>query len=304
MIGAFGGMAHHSVGGGAPSSASEVERPIGVPPPARPFPYCRAVSGRYPKTLLAPDLDLKTAIAILVLPLVVSNLSQSFEGGMFPATLRRVLAALVTLFVSAALSTRALVALPERTLFTVAGAAIIVLPLVTYFRPGLRVGSGVKRWLGLCPRAIGGFLGGVSAVYGAPLMIFLAAPRLPKAEFVPAVSLMFFVGSLGLTIGLLGLGVTGTRELGLSALATLSVFAGMTLGQRVRIALNERQFGLLLLAIYLVICATFLLKGLRWSMAPVSPARRRAKPPRPPSAFRRERHRRGPGAASPRRHRD
>ena len=85
--------------------------------------------------------------------------------------------------------------------------------------------------------------------------------RFPKAEFVPAISLMFFVGALALTIGLLGFGITGLRELGLSALATLPVFVGMSLGRQVRIALNERQFGLLLLAIYLVIGSTFLLKG-------------------------------------------
>jgi uncharacterized protein len=213
--------------------------------------------------LLTLTLDLKTAIAILVVPLVVSNLSQCFEGGMFPVTLRRFWPTLAALFISAAASTRALVALPEGTLFTVAGAAIIVLPLLTYFRPGLRIGPALERWLGPCVGVIGGFLGGVSTFYGPPLMIFLAALRLPKAEFVPAISLMFFTGALGLTVGLLGFGIAGTQELGLSALATLPVFVGMALGRRVRVALDERQFGLLLLAIYLAIGGTFLLKGLR-----------------------------------------
>ncbi len=213
--------------------------------------------------LLTLALDLKTAIAVLVVPLVASNLSQCFEGGMFPVTLRRFWPTLVVLFVSAAVSTRFLVTLPEQTLLTVAGGAIIVLPLITHFRPALRVGPSLERWLGPCTGAVAGLLGGVSAFYGPPLMTFLAALRLPKAEFVPAISLMFFVGSLGLTIGLLGFGVTGPRELGLSALATLPVFVGMSLGQRVRIALSERQFGLLLLAIYLVIGTIFLLRGLR-----------------------------------------
>jgi uncharacterized membrane protein YfcA len=212
--------------------------------------------------LLTLTLPLKSAIAILVVPLVVSNLSQSFEGGLFRWTLKRFWPTLATLFVSAMLSTQALAAFPERTLFTVAGTAIIVLPLITYFYPALRIGPSLERWLGPCVGAIGGFLGGVSAFYGPPLMIFLAALRLPKAEFVPAISLMFFVGALGLAVGLLGFGVSGMRELGLSALATLPVFVGMSLGRRVRIALNERQFALLLLAIYVVIGTTFLLKGL------------------------------------------
>jgi len=73
---------------------------------------------------------------------------------------------------------------------------------------------------------------------------------------------MIFVGALGLTVGLLGFGVSGSCELGVSALATLHVFAGMSLGRRVRVALNEQQFALLLLAIYGVIGAIFLVKGL------------------------------------------
>jgi uncharacterized membrane protein YfcA len=212
--------------------------------------------------LLSLTLQLKTAIAVLVVPLVVSNLSQSFEGGLFRATLERFWPTLATLFVSAAVSAQALVALPDRALFTMAGTAIIVLPLITYFYPALRIGPSLERWLGPCVGIIGGFLGGVSAFYGPPLMIFLAALRLPKAEFVPAISLMFFVGALGLAVGLLGFGVSGVRELGLSALATLPVFVGMSLGRRVRIALDERQFALLLRAIYVVIGTIFLLKGL------------------------------------------
>ena len=50
------------------------------------------------------------------------------------------------------------------------------------------------------------------------------------------------ITALGLTVGLLGFGVSGIRELGLSALATRPVFIGMSLGRRVRIALDERQF--------------------------------------------------------------
>jgi uncharacterized membrane protein YfcA len=141
-------------------------------------------------------LPLKTAIAILVVPLVVSNLSQCFEGGLFRVTLKRFWPTLATLFVSAAVSPQALVALPKGTLFTVPGIAIIVLPLVTYFYPALRIGPSLERWLGL------------------------------------------------------------------SALATLPVFVGMSFGRRLRIALNERQFALLLLAIYVVIGRVFLLKGL------------------------------------------
>jgi uncharacterized membrane protein YfcA len=213
--------------------------------------------------LLTISLDLKSAVALLVMPLITSNFAQSFEGGLFRFGLKRFWPLLVPLFFSAVLSCRLLVGVPERVLFTIAGIAVIVFPLVAHFRPGLRLSPRQERWLAPLVGAAAGFLGGVSAFYGPPLMLFLLALRLSKTEFVAVISLMFLTASLGLAAGLFGFGATGMRDLGLSLIATVPVFAGMGLGQRIRIAVSEHHFKLLLLAVYVTIGAVYLVKGLR-----------------------------------------
>ena len=210
--------------------------------------------------LLTVALSLKQAVAALVMPLIFSNLFQSFEGGQFRPVLRRFWPVHVTLFLAIAVSTRALVAVPEHYLFGVIGACLIVIPGIAHLFPGIRLRERDERWLGPLTGLVSGLVGGVSSYYGPVLLLYLLWLRLPKAVFVVAISQMYTVGSLGLALGLLAFGVATPGQLGVSALACAPVFGGLLLGQRVRLRLSERRFSLLILATYLVTGASFLLR--------------------------------------------
>jgi uncharacterized membrane protein YfcA len=211
--------------------------------------------------LLTVSFSLKEAVGFLVLPMVASNLVQAFQGGLFAVTLRRFWPLLLVLLVTVAAATKLLVIVPQEVLFVVIGTSVIVFPLIAHFRPHLRVSSATERWLGPLVGLVAGIIGGVSTFYGAPLMLYLVWLRLPKDLFVVAVSLMYFVGAVGLTVGLVLFGVTQLSGLGLSALACMPVFLGLWLGQRLRVRLDERRFARLLLAVYLATGASFLAKA-------------------------------------------
>jgi uncharacterized membrane protein YfcA len=212
--------------------------------------------------LLTLAISLKQSVGLLVLPMVASNLLQSFQGGLFVAALRRFWLMLLILVVAVALSVQLLVLLPQEVLFLLIGCALIVFPLVVHFRPELRVGRRAERWIGPLIALFGGLLGGVSTFYGPPLMIFLMWLRLPKDLFVVSISLMYFVGAVGLTAGLLLFGVAQFSSLGLSALGCIPVLAGLWVGQRLRLRLNEQRFQQILLIVYLITGASFLAKAL------------------------------------------
>ena len=148
-------------------------------------------------------------------------------------------------------------------MFAVPIIQLIIFPLAAHLRPDLRLTPRQERWLAPFVGAGAGFLGGASAFYGPPLMLYLVALRLSKTEFVAVISLMFLTASLGLAAGLFGFGATGARDFGLSLVASVPVFIGMRLGQRVRIAVSEEHFKLLLLAVYVTIGVVYLVKGMR-----------------------------------------
>ena len=141
------------------------------------------------------------------------------------------------------------------------GLSLLIFPTIAHLRPGFRVGERREFWLGPLAGAVAGLLGGVSGLPGPPLMIYLACLRLPKQEFVVAVSLMFLVAALGLGLGLATFADTSLSELALSSGACIPVFAGMWLGSKIRVQIDEIAFRRLVLATYLATGASFLLKA-------------------------------------------
>ena len=96
--------------------------------------------------LLAFPLGLKGAVSVLVLPIIVSNIAQSFAAGLFRPVARRFWPLLVALFCVTAISTRGFSLLPERALFGAVGAALIVFPIAACIPVlfGMSLGSKVR----------------------------------------------------------------------------------------------------------------------------------------------------------------
>jgi uncharacterized protein len=210
--------------------------------------------------LLTVVLSLKSAIGVLVVPLIFSNLFQSFEGGLFLPVARRFWPLYATLFLTIAVSTQALIAISERYLFALIGIALIMLPTIARLQPRLRVRPRQEPWLAPLAGALAGVFGGVSSYYGPALMLYVMWLRLPKAEFVVAVSQMFSVGAVGLAIGLYVFGVATPTQFGVSALACIPVLAGLVLGQRVRFRMSEQRFALVIFVTYVVTGFSFLVR--------------------------------------------
>jgi uncharacterized membrane protein YfcA len=211
--------------------------------------------------LLTYGFSLKTGVALMVLPMMTTNLFQAFQGGMFLASLQRFWPLLVTLLVAVSLSTKLLVVLPQQLLCLVVGLVIIVVPSIAQLFPGLRIPSRWEKPSGAVAGLAAGFIGGISGFYGPLIIVYLVWLRLAKDFFVAAVSLMFFVGAVGLGAGLVGFGVSGTDEVVASGFVCLPCFLGLWLGQKLRVGFGERTFGRLLLVVYYVTGGSFLLKA-------------------------------------------
>lgn len=211
--------------------------------------------------LMVLALPLKTAVALLVFPVFATNLTQSFQGGMFKPTLRRFWPMALALFVVIAVTTQMLVIVPERVLYGIVGASLVILTFVLRWRAEWHLQPRHESWVGPLAGTAGGIIGGISAIYGPPIMLYLAALRLSKREFVAAVSLLLLVGNTGLTIGLFGFEVASPADLALSALAILPTLAGLWLGQRVHMQLNEQRFAAVLNLVYLATGVSFLIRA-------------------------------------------
>ena len=144
-------------------------------------------------SLLALFIDVKTAIALLLVPNIVMDTIQMVRQGDLLATARRLAVLLVTGAVGTVIGTRLLVVLPAWVASLVLGAFTLAFVALNATRFTFRVAPEWERPLAAVAGLAAGLVGGLTNTPGTTLVIFFYALGLPKHEFVRAVSLSFVV---------------------------------------------------------------------------------------------------------------
>lgn len=207
-------------------------------------------------------LPAPTAVVVMALPILLSNLWLMLAGGHVKENLRRFWPIILAVSVGLFLGSRLLITVDEDSLITALGVVVLVFALVslTRFRPVIP-----PRWHFWAQPAFGlagGLVGGFSTVFGPPISMYLVAIGLPKDRFVSAVGTTYFAGSLALNASLATLPVYGLQEAVLAGFACLPVFAGMLVGQKLRAALPQETFSRAVLVMLSVTSLLLIWRGL------------------------------------------
>jgi hypothetical protein len=90
--------------------------------------------------------------------------------------------------------------------------------------------------------AVGGLYGGISGVWGPPLIVYLLSVGTPKDEALRVQGVVFLIGAVVLLAAHLGSGVMNAATLPFSAALVVPAMAGMALGQRAGRRLDQARF--------------------------------------------------------------
>lgn len=184
------------------------------------------------------------ALAGLILPTVVTNLSQAFRQGLPLAaeTSRRYHRFLIATVVMLLISAQFVEAISKSAFLLLLG-----LPITAF--AGLQL-MGRKLALRLEHRnraewvlgAIGGLYGGVSGVWGPPLLVYLLSIGTDKEETVRVQGVVFLIGAVALLTAHLGTGVMDGPNLGFSAALCLPALLGQAAGITAHDRLDQGRF--------------------------------------------------------------
>ena len=213
-------------------------------------------------TLLALFVDVKTAVALVILPNIVMDSIQMARRGHLWETARRLWVVLASGIVGIVLSTRLLVMLPAWVaslvlgLFTLAFVALNA----TRFTPKL-----APRWerpLGPVVGLVSGVVGGLTNTPGTALVIFFYALGLPKHEFVRSIALSFVVMKVTQLAavshyGLLSWGLFAI-SVGLTAVAIVAFWIGL----RVQDRLDQVRFNRAVLVFLAIVGAWLVVRSI------------------------------------------
>jgi len=197
--------------------------------------------------LLSLFIDIKSAAMLLSMPLIFSNLPQALEGGKTGRCLMQLMPVVLGMIPGLVLGVRVLLALDANVARIIAGLVLMGVAGITLLAPRLQLQSRSVLPAGIAFGFFGGILGGVAAMPGPLVFIFLLAKGLRGKAFTKEASLYLVVSA-----GLLAILLTASRafswfDVSVSAAAMLPVALGMHLGQNMRDKIAPETFRKLVL---------------------------------------------------------
>ena len=211
--------------------------------------------------LLSLFIDIKSAAMLLSMPLILSNLPQALEGGKTGRCLMQLTPVLLGMIPGLFLGVRLLLAIDASVAKIIAGLVLIGVACVTLFAPKLALQPRLFLPAGIAFGFFGGILGGIAAMAGPPVFIYLLAKGLRGQAFTKQASLYLVVSSGLLAILLTASPQFNWRDVAVSAAALLPVALGMYVGQQMRDRIAPETFKKLVLIAVIAAGAELLRHG-------------------------------------------
>ncbi len=216
--------------------------------------------------LLMLAVDVQTAVNLLAVPIMLSNLVQAIEGPDTLAILRRFLPIQIPLAIGTYFGTALLAALDPRVLLLAVGAFTVTFGTVGLLQPRLVIPPALERWLGPPVGLAAGLIGGMSTLFGPVLTLFVVGLNLPPNVFVKGISILYTTAGALLMISGAAHGTASAADLLVSAAGIIPVYGGMLVGQRLRNLLNADRFRLAVLLTVVVTGANMIRTGLGFTL--------------------------------------
>ena len=211
--------------------------------------------------LLALAFGPKEAIALMLVPSLMTNIWQGVVGGNFMVLLKRLWSLLVMLCIGVWFGAGLLERSDGVYISGGLGLILVVYAAISLMTP--QVGSPGHRetWLSPVMGGVNGILTGLTGTFVIPGVPYLQALGLDRIALVQAMGILFTTSTIALAVSLSGHDLL-PRDLGLlSAIALAPALAGMAGGQWVRHRISETMFrtilywSLALLGVYLAASA-------------------------------------------------
>ena len=192
--------------------------------------------------LLTATLGLKQAIALMLIPSLVTNIWQALAGGALVPILRRLWPLLLASCLCVWPGTALLARSDAATVAGLFGVLLCVYAAYSLATPQIRPPGRHEVWMSPAVGALGGVITGLTGSFIVPGTLYLQALGLPRDVLVQAMGVTFVLLTATLGIALSGHGLV-SAELGImSVVAVVPTALGMMVGQRIRKRLAEATF--------------------------------------------------------------
>lgn len=194
------------------------------------------------------------AVAIITIPILVTNLWQVCRGGSIVAPIKRFWPMIIPFVICMYIGSLIVASVDSSTMFLLIGISVLIFTISQLVTPMKTPLSPVlEKVLGPMAGVIGGLMGGISTVWGPPLMMYLFTLHLPKDMWTRTIGAVYLIGAVPLTIFYWKNGILNPSNVWLSVAACVPVMIGTIIGESLRKYVNEVLFRkILLIALFIM----------------------------------------------------
>jgi hypothetical protein len=207
--------------------------------------------------LLATTMPPSQAVAIVIVPAIVTNIWQTFVGPYLRDIVRRLWPLMIGTCVGIWSGSGLMTGPYARFGGMVLGGLLVIYAVIGLRKLRFTVTRAHEPWVGGVVGVLTGLVSAATGVQVIPSMPFMQAIGMDKDELVQALGVFFTTATIALAFNLSSAGLLTVSVALPGIVALVAAFAGMMLGQTVRGLMNAETFrrwfliALLLLGIYL-----------------------------------------------------
>jgi len=207
--------------------------------------------------LLAVSMPPARALAIVIVPAIITNIWQTFVGPYLRDITRRLWPLMAGTAIGIWCGAGLMTGPYARYGTIVLGVLLVIYAVIGLSRFNFHVAPANEKWLGGIVGLVTGVVSAATGVQVIPSMPFMQAIGMEKDELVQALGVFFTVATLALAFNLTSAGLLTAATALPGAVAMAGAFTGMFIGQAVRSRLEPETFrrwfliAMILLGIYL-----------------------------------------------------
>ncbi|MEP3232319.1 MAG: sulfite exporter TauE/SafE family protein [Hyphomicrobiales bacterium] len=212
--------------------------------------------------ILAQFTDPRQAIALLLLPILISNTWQIYRSGMAVKMFKKLW--LFSLFMCSLIfiTSQFAATISTKALTLSVGIMIVLFVVTNLFLKKLTISDNHDKAYQIGFGAAAGIMGGMTSLWAPPVVMYLLSKRVSKDEFVASVGVLLMAGSIPLLGGYISAGLTTPTLLLYSLLMVIPTLAGFAIGEWARSFLEAEQFRKILLGIFFLLGTNLIVNAL------------------------------------------
>ncbi len=211
--------------------------------------------------LLAVTMPPAHALAIVIVPAVVTNIWQTFVGPYLRDIIRRLWPLMVGTVIGIWLNAGLLTGPYAPYGTVILGGLLVVYAIIGLSKFSFQVARSDEKWIGGIVGLMTGVVSAATGVQVIPSMPYLQAIGMEQDELVQALGVFFTVATVALAFNLTSAGLLTAATALPGAIAMAASFIGMFVGQAVRSRMQPEMFrrwfliAMILLGLYLAASA-------------------------------------------------